>query len=95
MAKLINEFNRLPKVEREYLLRENKPLNEIKRFNRLFSVLKREMTFRLNDLAELNYLFNAYKNLRIEHFQSIKVYQTNKGLDLSMLILKTLLKSKS
>ena len=95
MAKLVNEFNRLPKVEREYLLRENKPLNEIKRFNRLFSVLKREMTFRLNDLAELNYLFNAYKNLRIENFQSIKVYQTNKGLDLSMLILKTLLKSKT
>jgi hypothetical protein len=88
----VNVFNRLSKVEREYLIRENKPLHEIKTFNKIFSALRREMKLRLINLLELDRLISK---LKVEHFLAIKVYQINKGFDLNMLILKTLLKSKT
>ncbi len=95
MIRIVNVFNRLSKVEREYLIRENKPLHEIKTFNKIFSALRREMKLRLLNLLELDRLIEVYKKLKVEHFLAIKVYQINKGFDLNMLILKTLLKSKT
>ena len=90
----MNAFNKLPEIEREYLLRENNSLNEIKRFSFLFFVLKREMSHRITESSELNELLAAYKMLKIGHLKLMNVFNYSVEDNLNNLILKLLLKSK-
>ena len=89
LVKIVNEFNKIPDVEKDYLLRENKPLNEIKRFNRLFHKLKREISFRFNDISCIDNLLETYKSLKFEHLFRMNVHRC--GNDLQTLILKAIL----
>jgi hypothetical protein len=92
LIEIMKEFNKISQTEKDYLSRENKSLNEIKRFSRLLFKLKRQISFRINDISIQNDLMDFYKSLKIKHLFLINVYNHNK--DFVTLVLKTFLKSK-